>query len=336
MRAAAIIVAMLTKVSSATRAILAGINRTRREHPVLFWFRVAVIVAVTTFFVVKRSIWTPDTLFIALLAIFVVLGQARVFVVRFAPFVLLLLAYDSFRGIADDLNTYVNFWPMISFDRNMFGGVLPTTTLQGWWWHGTLSWYDFYFYFLYAIHFVMPVALAVLIWKLKPKMYWEFVIAIVGLSFMAFITYIIFPAAPPWMASDLGYIEPIHRISSDIWHAMGFQDFSKLYSQLSPNLVAAVPSLHSAYPLLFVLYFWRLFGVRKTWWLIVYPVSMWVGVVYLGEHYVVDFILGAFYTIAAYYLAKWLAGRWTAYQPKYREHYIRGYKAGHAAAAKRR
>ena len=327
---------MLTKVSENSRRLLTGINRVRREQPVLFWFRIAVLAAVASFFILNRSIWTPDVLFLALLVVFVALGQARVFIVRFAPFILLLLTYDSFRGIADDLNTYVNFWPMISFDMNMFGGHLPTAVLQDWWWNGTLQWYDFYFYFLYAIHFVMPVALAVMIWKLMPKMYWEFVIALIGLSFMAFITYIVFPAAPPWMASDLGYIEPIHRISSDIWAAMGFSDFSKIYSELSPNPVAAVPSLHSAYPLLFVLYFWRLFSVQRTWWLLVYPVSMWIGVVYLGEHYVVDFILGALYAVAAYYLAKWIARRLADHEPTYREHYARGYKAGHAAVTKRR
>ena len=327
---------MLKNIPAAFRRQINGINRARRERPLVFWFRVAVLVAVASYFVIKRSIWTPDTLFVALLIIFAAFGQARMFIVRFVPFIMLLVVYDSFRSIADDLNTYVNFWPMISFDRNVFGGVLPTTVLQDWWWHGALTWLDFYFYFLYAIHFVMPIVLAVLIWKLMPKMYWEFVIAIVALSFMAFITYIIFPAAPPWMASELGYIEPIHRISSDIWHAMGFQDASQLYADLSPNKVAAVPSLHSAYPLLFVLYFWRLFGWRNTWWLIAYPVSMWIGVVYLGEHYVIDAILGALYTIAAYYLAKWAARKLAAYAPKYREDYARGYAAGNGAAAKRR
>lgn len=324
---------MLTKVSANLRRIFAGMNDLRHEKPVLFWLRAAVVAAVAGFFVVNRSIWTPDVLFLALLVVFVALGQARVFIVRFAPFIILLLAYDSFRGIADDLNTYVNFWPMISFDMNVFGGYLPTDVLQDWWWHGTLDWFDFYFYFLYAIHFVMPVALAVLIWKLQPKMYWEFVAALVGLSFMAFITYIVFPAAPPWMASDLGYIEPIHRISSDIWAAMGFSDFSRIYSELSPNPVAAVPSLHSAYPLLFVLYFWRLFGVRKTWWLLVYPVSMWIGVVYLGEHYVIDFILGAMYAVAAYYLAKYVARRAAAYAPMFRKDYAHGFTRGHAKSS---
>jgi hypothetical protein len=319
---------MLKKVHENSRTILKRINQTRRERPVVFWLRVAVLAAIALFFIVQRNFWTPDTLFALLFIIFLTLGQARVFIVRFAPFILLLLAYDSFRGIADDLNTYVNFWPMISFDQNVFG-VLPTETLQNWWWHGRVQWYDVYFYFLYTLHFVMPVALAVLIWKLMPKMYWEFVVALVGLSFMAFITYVVFPAAPPWMASDLGYIDPIHRISSDIWYAMGVTNFSQFYAELSPNPVAAVPSLHSAYPLLFVLYLWRLFSIKKTWWLLVYPVSIWIGVVYLGEHYVVDALLGALYAIGAYYGAKYYFTRWRRYEPTYMQDYARGYAAAH-------
>ncbi len=327
---------MLKKVSQNCRSILVGIKKSHREQPVLFWFRVVALTAIALFLILKRNFWTPDTLFALLLVIFLVLGQARVFIVRFAPFLVLLLAYDSFRGIADDLNTYVNFWPMISFDLNTFGGHLPTAVLQDWWWHGSVQWYDFYFYFLYTIHFAAPVALAVLIWKLMPKMYWEFVVALVGLSFMAFITYVVFPAAPPWMAADLGYIEPIHRISSDIWYAMGVTNFSEFYANLSPNPVAAVPSLHSAYPLLFVLYLWRLFGAKKTWWLLFYPVSMWVGVVYLGEHYVIDFILGALYAVAAYYGAKYWFKRWRAYEPTYKEHYKRGYVVAHAKVRRRK
>lgn len=307
----------------------------RRERPGLFWLRVALIALLCVFFAVKRNFWTPDTLFAVFLVVFIVMGQARTFLVRFAPFVLLLLAYDSFRGIADDLNTHVNYWPMISFDRNVFGGVLPTETLQQWWWHGSLQWYDFYFYFLYTIHFLMPVALAILIWKLHPRLYWQFVAALVGLSFAAFITYIVFPAAPPWLASELHLIDPIHRISTDLWFAMGIDDPSALYKDLSPNLVAAVPSLHSAYPLLFTMFIWRMFTFKKTWWVFVYPASMWVGVVYLGEHYVVDAILGAMYAVAAYFAAKWAFARLRAYHPTFKKDYQRGYERAHEAVSKK-
>lgn len=317
------------------RSLLSRLHVSHKERPVLFWVRVATIAGVVLLLSLKRSIWTPDTLFIVLLAIFVVLGQARIFILRFAPFLLLLLTYDSFRAIADDLNKNVHFWEMIYADTWMFG-ALPTATLQHWWWHGALQWYDFYFYFLYTIHFLAPVLLAVLFWKLHDWLYWPFVAALVGLSFAAFITYVVFPAAPPWMASELGYIEPIHRISSDVWRAMGVQDFSAVYTNLSPNPVAAVPSLHSAYPMLFAMFLVKAFGWARMWWIFIYPVSMWIGVTYLGEHYVIDAILGALYAVVAYYASMrffaWARGReWV-----FKKEYERGHAWGQTLVHKKR
>lgn len=292
------------KIMSSKNIKIGKLNRlleVYKKNPLTFTLRATIVLLVAVIFVLQRNFWTPDTLFLVLLVVFVVFGQTRAFLIRFVPLIALLLVYDSFRGIADDLNQNVHYHEMIIADRVMFGGALPTAVLQDWWWHGSVSWYDFYFYFLYTIHFVMPLLLAVLIWKLKPRLYWEYMWALVGLSFAAFITYVIFPAAPPWLAVEKGFIEPIHRISSDIWWAMGVKNFSEVYAHLSPNPVAAVPSLHSAYPLLFVLYLAKLFTWRRAWWLMFYPISVWIGVVYLGEHYVIDAILGALYAIAAYF-----------------------------------
>jgi hypothetical protein len=306
-----------------------ALNRSRREKPVLFWLRVAALIAVIVLFAVKRSFWTPDTLFIVLLALFIILGQARVFVMRFLPFIALLLAYDSFRGIADDLNNNVHFYEMIHADEWMFAGHLPTNVLQDWWWNGTLQWYDFFFYFLYTLHFVMPIALAIILWKLRENLYWPFVWALVGLSFAAFITYIVFPAAPPWMASELGYIDPIHKISTDIWFAMGIENPSEVYKNLSPNLVAAVPSLHSAYPLLFAMFLIKAFGWKRMGWILAYPIAMWVGVTYLGEHYVIDAILGAMYAAIAYFVSMWFFKWARARKWHFSEHYKRGHDWGY-------
>jgi membrane-associated phospholipid phosphatase len=307
----------------------AMLNTARKQQPLLFWVRAATVAGVFLLFIVKRNFWTPDTLFVVLLALFVVLGQARAFLLRFAPFVLLLLAYDSFRGIADDLNHHIHFFEMIGFDRLIWGGQLPTAWFQHIWWHGHIQWYDFYFYFLYTIHFVAPVMLAIIFWKVRSHLYWPFVFALVGMSFAAFITYILFPAAPPWMASDLHYVEPIHRISSDVWAAMGVSNFSEVYANLSPNPVAAVPSLHSAYPLLFVLFLAKAFGPR-AWLFIIYPVSMWIGVVYLGEHYIFDVIAGALYAVVAFFASlRFFA--WARVHPwRFPTDYERGYAWGHA------
>jgi hypothetical protein len=278
-------------------------RRYYQEHPVKFVMQIVVVALVATIFAFKRNFWTPDTLFIVLLALAVVFGKARPFLVRFVPFIGLLLVYDSFRGIADDLNKSVHFTEMIHFDRIVFGGTLPTEWLQRLWWHGHVNWYDFYFYFLYTMHFLAPVLVALLIWWKRDKLYWSYMWGFIFLSFAGFLTYVIFPAAPPWMASELGYIGPIHRISSDIWSAMGITNFSEVYSKLSPNEVAAVPSLHAAYPTLLVLFVAKAFTWRRAWWLWLYPISMWIGVVYLGEHYVFDVVLGIAYAVGAYYLS---------------------------------
>jgi membrane-associated phospholipid phosphatase len=278
-----------------------AIRKFQSKRPLAFWSRIAVVVAAVGLFVGERSFWTPDTLFMVLLLMAVVFGKARAFLIRFVPFIGLLLVYDSFRSIADDLNKSVHFMEMINFDHIVFGGILPTEWLQGMWWHGHVNWYDFYFYFFYTVHFLAPVLVALLIWWKRDKLYWPYMWGFILLSFAGFVTYVIFPAAPPWMASDLGYINPIHRISGDIWSAMGVTNFSEVYSKLSPNEVAAVPSLHAAYPTLLVLLVARAFTWRRTWWLWFYPISMWIGIVYLGEHYVFDALLGILYAVGAYY-----------------------------------
>lgn len=297
-----------------------GIRLSYLNNRTLFMLRVSVLFLVALILVTKRTFWTPDTLFAVLFAVFVVFGQVRAFLIRFLPLVSLLLLYEIFRGVADDLNRTVHFTEMIIVDKWLFLGAMPPSVLQSWWWVGTVQWYDFYFYFLYTIHFLMPVLLAILLWKKADKYYWPFVWAIVGLSFAAFVTYILFPAAPPWMAKDLGYIsEPLVRVSSDVWAAMGIENFSEVYANIPANPVAAVPSLHSAYPMLFTLFIVLAFG-KKYWWVGIYPVSMWVGVVYLGEHYVIDVILGALYAVGAVY-ASLAFMKW--YRKELRRHPLR-------------
>ncbi len=272
--------------------------------------RLTILALAAMILITKRVFWAPDTLFVGLLVIFIAFGQARSFLVRFLPLVSLLILYETFRGIADDLNRTVHFTEMIDFDRWAFFGQLPTVVLQKWWWHGHVQWYDFYFYFLYTAHFLMPVLLAVLIWKKADRRYWQFMWALLALSFAGFVTYIAFPAAPPWMASVEGYInEPMRRVSSDIWWAMGIENFSEIYNRLPANQVAAMPSLHSAYPMLAALFVTGIFGFKRFWWVYIYPISMWIGVVYMGEHYVIDAIVGALYAVLAY-LASAYAYNW--------------------------
>ncbi len=262
----------------------------------------------------RQPSWpTPDKILVFLTFVFMIFGQAWAMLKRLGPFVILLLVYESFRGLATHLNNHVNYLWMPGADRYLFGGALPTAWLQKHWWHGHVQWYDFAFYIFYMLHFILPLGLAILVWKKRAKFYWPYVVCYILLSFAGFVTYALFPAAPPWMASDKGLIEPILRISSDVWRALGIHDFPSLYNKLSPNPVAAVPSLHSAYATLFLLIIWRLFDKRWSILAAIYPIMIYVGTVYQGEHYAIDAILGIIYAVASYLI---VCGVWQWRWPK--------------------
>lgn len=249
------------------------------------------------------AFWTPDLLFIILLVGFLLWGQAIAFVKKFTPFLVLLLSYEALRGFANHVNNNVHYDMMINWDRSVFG-VLPTSWLQSFLYNGQLAWYDFLLYGLYMMHFIVPIALAIWLWKKKPQNYAPFIFSLILLSYAGFITYILYPAAPPWMASNMGLIEPIRRISSDVWAAWGVHDFPTLYDKFAPNPVAAVPSLHAAYPLLMWLFVYRTYSKNKLliWSFFAYPALIWFGIVYLGEHYVVDVVLGIIYALVSFWL----------------------------------
>ena len=153
-------------------------------------------------FATHPSFPTPDKLLVFMIFVAMLFGRAKELIKRFVPFVALLLIYESFRGLVPQLNTHVNYLWMPAADRLVFFGHLPTQTLQQWLWHGHVQWYDFVFYGAYTLHFVLPFALAVLIWLKQDKEYWRFATTILLTSFLAFLTFLAFPAAPPWLAND--------------------------------------------------------------------------------------------------------------------------------------
>lgn len=267
---------------------------------------VAGVAICLTLYLRNPSFPTPDKILILLIFVFMIFKQTLVMLGRLLPFVAVILVYESFRGFADGLSGQINFSLAPAADELMFGG-LPTAYLQNLLWDGSTKWYDFVFYGAYLLHFILPIALAIVVWKTKIKEYWRTVASFALVAFMAFATYALLPAAPPWMASDQGYIAPITRVSTDVWAAIGLQDFPSVYNAVSPNPVAAIPSLHAAWATLLAIIVFKLYGWR--WGLVstIYPSLIFVGTVYQGEHYVFDVVLGACYAAAGFALTSYAA-----------------------------
>ncbi len=229
------------------------------------------------------------------------------------PFALLLVLYDYTRGLADTLGMPLHVNEMIHVDRVLGLGELPTVRLQEALLDpGAVHWYDVGTTLVYNTHFFAVYVIAALLWARDRARWGAFVRRFLALTFAGLATYVLFPAAPPWMAAARGEIEPVSRISGKGWNALGLDGAASLLDkgQGIVNQVAAVPSLHAAFALFICVFFWR----RARWpmraVLVAYPLAMGFALVYAGEHYASDVLLGWLYVALVMVGVTWCERRW--------------------------
>ncbi len=128
------------------------------------------------------------------------------------PLFALLYAYDVLRSVADTWLT-PHVYPQIEFDRFLFGGHIPTVELQrALYTPGSAHVWDYFAFLTYLTHFVVPIGVAAVLWKVAHEKFRRYVFLFVSLTFVTFLTYLFYPAVPPWMASRSGAIAPTARI----------------------------------------------------------------------------------------------------------------------------
>ena len=242
-------------------------------------------------------------------------GWARGVVFEWLPLALVLAAYDLLRGQADELLFSAWYRPQLEVDAFLFGGTAPTVWLQDRLWHGVadVRWYDYASWAVYVSYFVATYLLAALLWFFARDRFRRYVGCVVLLAGMAFATFALFPAAPPWLASRAGVLEHTTRLIGPISGEIPFLSlsFEGLYERGSEyaNPVAAVPSLHAAYTLLFTLFLWRSAPRWAKPLLAAYPAAMAFALVYTAEHYLSDILLGWAYTLVAVWIVARIADR---------------------------
>jgi membrane-associated phospholipid phosphatase len=262
-------------------------------------------------YMISHRIWfSPDQFFVFGLAGTTFIGKARLFLKDWVPFIFFYLGYEFLRGLVPYVSSHAHIFPMINADKFIFG-FLPTIKLQSLLYNpARLMWYDYVAVILYICHFVTPMIVGYFFWLKDRQLFKKYTFGILGVSYAAFITYIIFPAMPPWMASSFNYIPPIKEVTGVVMSHF-FQASVSLPSILSfagGNPVAAMPSLHAALPLMvfFFLYKWnKKIGLA----FIPYVLGVWFAVIYLGEHYFIDVLVGALYSTVVFFVVDKITGR---------------------------
>ena len=256
----------------------------------------------------------PEWVVLALLLIAVAMGRGRTFLADWLPFLLLFFAYEAMRGFA----AKTGFAPhdLSGLERAVFGGSLPTLTLQHAFYHqDSIGVQDLVAMFFYFMHFPLPILVGFVFWLRSRDHYHRFIAALLLMAFLSFITYLFWPSAPPWWEFSADRVPPgevVHKILNETVDKLWGKNYivTPLYTHLNPNQFAAFPSLHAAFPMLGAVYAWN----RYRWLavlLIGWSLAVIASIVYLGEHYVVDALDGLLYVAAATILVE-LFVRWRA------------------------
>jgi hypothetical protein len=281
------------------------------------YWRLVVLLLVVVYFIQIDNLMKvrPDHAFLSLLVVALVLKNARRFLIDWSPFISLWIAYDFMRGIVDDLAGRIHILQPYRIELALFGwlgnGQIPNFAVLDWrrTIEGTLlgATLDASASAFYAMHMAAPLVLAWVLWHTlrDRRAYWRFVVTFSVVTWASFATYFAYPAAPPWYIRDFGFVQPEagfkgagagNLVATDRW--IGIPLFESVYRHLNPNKFAAIPSLHSAFPLLILIHALRRFG-RRALPVALFPIGVWCSAVYLNHHYLIDILLAVLYVVAA-------------------------------------
>ncbi len=251
--------------------------------------------AVTTFFVGLR----PEHLGLAILILVLFLAsvQTRRLVVALMPFVVFGVSYDWMNIVPNYEVNDVDVAGIYNAEKSLFGitvadGVVLTPN-EFFACH-TCTAMDFMAGVFYLCWVPLPIVFGLyLYFSGRRGEYLHFALVFLFVNLIGFAGYYMHPAAPPWYVANHGFV-PVPGTHGEVaglgaFDAMtGLGIFDALYAR-NANVFAAVPSLHSAYTLVALLYALR-YRCPLAWKLVLAVVTagIWFTAVYTSHHYILD------------------------------------------------
>ncbi|MEX1105393.1 MAG: phosphatase PAP2 family protein [Ilumatobacteraceae bacterium] len=224
-----------------------------------------------------------------------------ILVVDAALYATMWFCYEMTRGAGDRLGFPYQVEAPRNIDRFLFFGTDPNVWIQQRFYEpNDIRWYDGVASSTYYTHFIVPVIAMAVLWATSRVQWVRFMKRFASLLLMGCIMFVVMPTVPPWMASSRKYdyqlFPPLARHTGRGFQDLGFHGFVKGWQQALDwgNAVAAMPSLHTAFSLFVPAFFLPM--IKPVWLkavVLMFPVVMLASLVYFGEHWVIDGIIGA-------------------------------------------
>jgi membrane-associated phospholipid phosphatase len=200
--------------------------------------------------------------------------------------------YDMPDDEPDELLRRLKVEYPIEFDRALGGGICPTVRLQATLGRpGEVRPHDYALSVVHWSWFFFPHgSLAYILLRHRDR--YPRAAALMAACFdVGCVVYWAVPTAPPWWASQNGDMPPVRRIMAEAGERVWGRLWRPLYHSLQGNPFAAMPSLHFGTSVMAARVLSTVGrGPAAVGWS--YAATLGFGLVYLGEHYVVDLIAG--------------------------------------------
>lgn len=236
----------------------------------------------------------------------------RKFILGFSIFIVYWILFDYMKAFPNYNFGKVHIAELYHLERSLFGihsnGYILTPN-EYWRIHGT-TFADVATGIFYLMWIPVPLAFAGYMFFRNRKQFLYFSLTFVLVNLIGFVVYYVYPAAPPWYVQYHGFVFHAHTPGNTgglIKFDRFFNTpvFQSIYSKGS-NVFAAMPSLHSSYPVIVVYY-----GIKNRLGLVnvffaVVMLGIWFTAVYASHHYLLDVIFGVLTAIIGINLFNWL------------------------------
>jgi len=222
----------------------------------------------------------------------------RKFILGFSIFIFYWVIFDYMKAIPNYNYNTVHIADLYHFEKHIFGInlngklVTPNEYLRI---KGT-TFLNIVTGLFYLCWIPVPLSFAAYLFFKNKRQFLYFAFTFLLVNLLGFVVYYLYPAAPPWYIQTYGFT--FHPLTLGSTGGLSKFDayfhinlFKSIYSKGS-NVFAAMPSLHSAYPVIVVYYG---FKNRLKWanaCFIVVMLGIWFTAIYASHHYVLDVIAG--------------------------------------------
>jgi len=238
---------------------------------------------------------------------------SRKFILGFAIFIVYWIIFDYMKAIPNYSFNKVHISELHNLEKSLFNindnGILKTPNDYFASHHNSIL--DVVSGFFYLMWIPVPLVFAAFLFFINRLEFLYFSLTFVLVNLIGFVIYYLYPAAPPWyfqLHGDL-FLSGTPGNTAGLGRFDAFFNipvFASIYSK-SSNVFAAMPSLHSSYPVIVLYYGLRnKLGFFNAFFVLV-MLGIWFTAVYTSHHYVLDVIAGISCAIVGIYLFNGLA-----------------------------